>query len=307
MKKLASIILSMLMMISMIAGASAETFTGDDTGIGPVTVTLTVEDGKIVAAEVTGENETKGFGYEPIYEGKYAEAIVAAQGADIDNIASVTVTTNAVIAATKEAMVAAGLEEAEVVVVEDVTCDVVVVGAGGAGMAAALQLADNGVENIILIEKTGSTGGNTSRATGGMNAAESKYQGEREWKDATTAAVEKTIASAKENYGEQLADLIATVEEQLNAYKANPVGYFDSVELFALDTMVGGKGIKTSIWSWRSPPALPMRSTGWTPRTRACPTSAPWAALPSCVRTARPLTAPSTARPRRSAVTSSSS
>ena len=243
MKKLASIILSMLMMISMLAGASAETFTGDDTGIGPVTVTLTVEDGKIVSAEVTGENETKGFGYEPIYEGKYAEAIVAAQGADIDNIASVTVTTNAVIAATKEALVAAGLEEAEAVVVEDVTCDVVVVGAGGAGMAAALQLADSGVENIILIEKTGSTGGNTSRATGGMNAAMTKYQGEREWKDATTAAVEKTIASAKENYGEQLADLIATVEAQLNAYKANPVGYFDSVELFALDTMVGGKAI----------------------------------------------------------------
>ena len=243
MNKLVSIILSMLMIVGMIAGASAETFMGDDTGIGPVTVTLTVEDGKIVAAEVTGEGETKGFGYEPIYEGKYAEAIVAAQGADIDSIAGVTVTTNAVIAATKEAMVAAGLAQAEVVVVEDVTCDVVVVGAGGAGMAAALQLADNGVENIILIEKTGSTGGNTSRATGGMNAAGTQYQGEREWKDATTAAVEKTIASAKESYGEQLADLIATVEGQLEAYKANPVGYFDSVELFALDTMVGGKAI----------------------------------------------------------------
>ena len=243
MNKLVSIILSMLMIVGLIAGASAETFMGDDTGIGPVTVTLTVEDGKIVAAEVTGENETKGFGYEPIYEGKYAEAIVAAQGADIDSISGVTVTTNAVIAATEEALVAAGLKAAEVVVVEDVTCDVVVVGAGGAGMAAALQLADNGVENIILIEKTGSTGGNTSRATGGMNAAMTKYQTEREWKDATTAAVEKTIASAKENYGEQLADLIATVEGQLEAYKANPVGYFDSVELFALDTMVGGKAI----------------------------------------------------------------
>ena len=242
MKKLASILLALLMMTCCVL-ASAETFTGDDTGIGAITVTLTVEDGKITAAEVTGENETKGFGYEPIYEGKYAEAIIAAQGADIDNIAGATVTTNAVIAATEEALVAAGLAAAEVVVVEDVTCDVVVVGAGGAGMAAALQLADNGVENVILIEKTGSTGGNTSRATGGMNAAETKYQGEREWKDATTAAVEKTIASAKESYGEQLADLIATVEGQLEAYKANPVGYFDSVELFALDTMVGGKAI----------------------------------------------------------------
>ena len=48
MKKLASILLSVLMLTSVIAGASAETFTGDDNGIGPVTVALTVEDGKIV-------------------------------------------------------------------------------------------------------------------------------------------------------------------------------------------------------------------------------------------------------------------
>ena len=41
MKKLASILLSVLMLTSVIAGASAETFTGDDNGIGPVTVALT--------------------------------------------------------------------------------------------------------------------------------------------------------------------------------------------------------------------------------------------------------------------------
>ena len=62
MKKLASILISLLLVVSMIAGACADTFMGDDNGIGPVTVTLTVEDGKITDAVVTGENETKGFG-----------------------------------------------------------------------------------------------------------------------------------------------------------------------------------------------------------------------------------------------------
>mgnify|MGYP003391437700 CR=1 FL=1 len=81
-----------------------------------------------------------------LYEGAYAKMIVEAQGADIDVIANATVTSNAVIAATEEAMVAAGLMAAQTVVVEDVTCDVVIVGAGGAGMAAALQAADLGVE-----------------------------------------------------------------------------------------------------------------------------------------------------------------
>ena len=242
MKKLASIFLAMLM-LAMCAFACAETFTGEDAGIGAISVTLTVEGGKITAAEVTGETETKGFGYEPIYEGKYAEAIVAAQGAGIDAIAGVTVTTEAVIRATEKAMVAAGLMQAEEkAAAADVSCDIVIVGAGGAGMTAALQAVDCGVESVIVLEKTGSTGGNTSRATGGMNAAKTAAQDGNEWKEATTAAVEKTIASAKENYP-ALSELIATVEKQFEEYKANPVGYFDSAELFALDTMVGGKGI----------------------------------------------------------------
>ncbi|MBR2942371.1 MAG: flavocytochrome c, partial [Clostridia bacterium] len=57
-------------------------------------------------------------------------------------------------------------------------------------------------------------------------------------------AVEATIAKAKAaDYYEKIADLTAKVEEQFEAYKANPTGYFDSTELFALDTIVGGSGI----------------------------------------------------------------
>lgn len=242
MKKRVSMLLSALMLLGLFAGASAEEFTATAQGMmGEVRVTLTVEDGQITAAHVVGDQETKGIGYEPCADGTYAQAIVAAQSSEIDNISGATVTTNAVKEAAKKAMVAAGLAEAEDAAVEDTECDLVIVGAGGAGMAAALQAVDSGVESIIVLEKTGSTGGNTSRATGGMNAAKTSYQDERTWSDATTTAVEQTIASAKETYGEQIADLIAAVEEQFEAYKANPTGYFDSPELFALDTMVGGK------------------------------------------------------------------
>ena len=120
-----------------------------------------------------------------------------------------------------------------------------IVGAGGAGMTAALQAVDSGVNSVIIVEKGGSTGGNTSRATGGMNAAKTVYQDENEWSDATTTAVEKAIATAEEKYadGDKISNLTATVKEQFEAYKANPEGYFDSVELFALDTIIGGKGL----------------------------------------------------------------
>jgi len=243
MKKLASLMLALLMLTGVCA--SAETFTGTAMGNGgDVVVTLTVEDGKIAAAEVVGEQETKGIAYEQCADGTFAGLIVAAQGAEFDAIAGATVTSNAVKAATIKAMEAAGLVEAETVVVEDVTTDLVIIGAGGAGMSAALQAIDSGVESVIVVEKGGSTGGNTSRATGGMNAAKTVAQDENAWKDATTTAVEATIAKAKAaDYAEKIADLIAKVEEQFEAYKANPTGYFDSVELFALDTMVGGYGI----------------------------------------------------------------
>ena len=92
MKKFASILLSMLMATGAIAAASAETYTGTAQGIGEVSVTLTVEDGKITAAEVVGESETKGIGYEPCADGTFADAIVAAQGVDFDSISGATVT-----------------------------------------------------------------------------------------------------------------------------------------------------------------------------------------------------------------------
>lgn len=53
--------------------------------------------------------------------------------------------------------------------------DVVVVGSGGAGLAAAIQAHDLGA-NVVVIEKMSVIGGNTNKASAGMNAAETKFQ-----------------------------------------------------------------------------------------------------------------------------------
>ena len=86
-------------------------------------------------------------------------------------------------------------------------------------------------------------GGNSVRATGGLNAAKTKWQDENEFGE--DAGVEAKLATAKEKYADN-ADITAlaeTVEKQYADYQANPTGYFDSVELFELDTMIGGKGL----------------------------------------------------------------
>jgi len=87
-------------------------------------------------------------------------------------------------------------------------------------------------------------GGNSVRSTGGMNAAKTVYQDTNEFGE--EAGVEKTLKSAASYSGENaetIAELAATVQKQWDAYQANPTGYFDSVELFELDTMIGGKGL----------------------------------------------------------------
>ena len=53
--------------------------------------------------------------------------------------------------------------------------DVVVVGSGGAGLAAAIQAHDLGV-SVVVVEKMSVIGGNTNKASAGMNAAETKFQ-----------------------------------------------------------------------------------------------------------------------------------
>lgn len=125
----------------------------------------------------------------------------------------------------------------------DLNCEIVVVGAGGAGMVAALQAVENGAESVIIVEKSWLAGGNTIRSTGGMNAAMTPNQDNYEFK--ANAGVEKTLNTAEKSWADN-ADVMAlytVVKAQYDAYKANPEGYFDSVELMMLDTLIGGNGI----------------------------------------------------------------
>ena len=61
---------------------------------------------------------------------------------------------------------------------EEKTADVIVVGAGGAGLSAAIAATDNGAQNVIIIEKTNRTGGNLNLTSGSMSAAETSLQKE---------------------------------------------------------------------------------------------------------------------------------
>ena len=231
------------------AGVSGD-FTGTAKGFGgDVSVTLTLTDGAITGCTAEGKDETQGVGSEAI--AKMPGEIAESGSIAVDGVSGATVTSTAIKEAAAAALTAAGLNPDDYktavennAAAEDSTvdADVVVVGAGGAGMTAAITAAAEGKSGVILASQS-MVGGNSVRATGGMNAGKTVYQDENEFGE--SAGVEKTLKTAAEKYAdnETITALAKTVSEQWAAYQANPTGYFDSVELMELDTMIGGKGI----------------------------------------------------------------
>ena len=231
------------------AGVSGD-FTGTAKGFGgDVSVTLTLTDGAITGCTAEGKEETQGVGSEAI--AKMPGAIAESGSIAVDGVSGATVTSTAIKEAAAAALTAAGLNPDDYktavennATAEDSTvdADVVVVGAGGAGMTAAITAAAEG-KSVVILESQSMVGGNSVRATGGMNAGKTVYQDENEFGE--SAGVEKTLKTAAEKYAdnETITALAKTVSEQWAAYQANPTGYFDSVELMKLDTMIGGKGI----------------------------------------------------------------
>ena len=248
-KRLLSLALCLLLALSVVP-AMAETVTGTASAMGlngEVTVTVELTDGVITSVTAEGAQETPGIGSVAIEQ---LPALMAQNNTiNVDAVSGATITSNAILTAVREALKNAGvnpddyMEKPAEEALEDAEydADVVIVGAGGAGMTAALTAADQGLQ-VLVLESQDAVGGNTVKSTGGMNAAKTAYQDNNTF--AENAGVEKQLKAA-EGYADNqaVAALAKTVSEQYTAYQAAPEGYFDSVELFELDTIIGGKGL----------------------------------------------------------------
>ena len=232
------------------AGAASVTGTATAKGFGgDITVSLTVADGVITAATAEGADETEGVGSVALE--KLPAAMMEKNSIEVDTMSGATISSKAILEAAAAALESAGLTAADLksdaagsAEAEDVVydADVVVVGAGGAGMVSAITAADAG-KKVIILESQALVGGNSKLATGGMNAGRTPNQDENEFGEA--AGVEKTLEKAKKDYAdnEVITGLAETVAQQWAEYQKNPQGYFDSVELMKLDTLIGGKGV----------------------------------------------------------------
>ena len=187
MKRILAMLLATMLMVSALPVSAEEqltdgVYTASAQGNnGPVEVQVTVQDGKLADVTVLHSVETKGIGtaaFEIL-----TEKMVEVQTPNVDVVTSATLSSVALRLAVTDCLNQAGgvkklvaqpVEESEPDYAGS-TADFVVVGAGGAGIAAAITAAERGL-HVILLEKSDIIGGTTVTAAVGVNAGSSPIQ-----------------------------------------------------------------------------------------------------------------------------------
>ncbi len=148
--------------------------------ITPTKVAVTVDETKILSVEVLETSDNAGF-VDPVFE-KIPAQIVEDQSIAVDTVTGATMTSQAVLAGVAQALEEAGgnmaafnvAKQHEKAADEEYTVDTVVVGAGGSGTTAALRLVEGG-QNIIVLEKNGFVGGESTCSTGAMTYGSKRW------------------------------------------------------------------------------------------------------------------------------------
>ena len=164
-------LISLLAAAAVMTGsvAMAETYSATGNGYhGEMTVNVTIEDGKITDVELGDNHETNVVIDRAFPE--IRERILEANTADVDSVTAATFSSYAIKTAVADAMQQAGLEapkvamqNAEKTATERAaeSCDIVIVGGGPAGLAAAVSAKQtNADKNVILVEKLDILSGN---------------------------------------------------------------------------------------------------------------------------------------------------
>ena len=215
MKKYLSLILVLAMVLCMAAyGAApaqatqAGTYTpGTYTGVGAgkngdITVEVTFSAEKIERITVVSHSETPSLSDAAI--ANIPTQIVEAQSLGVDAVSGATYTSNGIVDAVADAVKQAGgdveaLKNVQIAagehVEEELTTDVVVVGGGGAGMSAAVRLAELG-QQVILFEKASFLGGAISVSGGNQVVMGAQLQADNGVED---DSVESMVADFEAN------------------------------------------------------------------------------------------------------------
>lgn len=219
---------------------TAGSYTGTGEGYnGPVSLKVTFTDSAIESIEIDSQRETNHIGT-PAYDIMFADA-VEANGSGIDSVSGATFTSRAVKEAINDAAEQAKVSDLAAFKKNTVkhepqapieeSYDVVVVGAGGAGMGAAVQAAQNG-DSVIVIEKNAEIGGNTVASGGQFQSAQKYLVWNAENPDATSGEYKGVSYDKVKSAAGNITVLKTILDWNEEPFDAS---YFDNVEFVAGD------------------------------------------------------------------------
>ena len=209
MKKLLKFFTALLISASLFACTSGKmsertvsfnpgTYSGEAQGFhGLIKLDVTVDKNTIKKIVITEHGETQGIGSNAVEQ--LPEKIIKEQSLAVDTISGCTVSSKAILAAVESALAVSGVDtallkkscaaKARLSGTKELNTQVLVVGAGGAGMTAALRASQKGLK-VLVIEKMAYVGGATAMSSSSTFAQGTRTQKE---KDSPEAAKEDLL------------------------------------------------------------------------------------------------------------------
>lgn len=228
MKKGLLVLLAIAVMMMALAGCAKKdeglyndgTYVGEGEGkYGVIKVEVTIQGGKIKEIKTLEHSETPGLS-DPVFEKLY-KSIVDKQTTEVDAVSGGTITSDGIKQAVADALSKAlkagavvtkpadttGTTEAAVQN-QDVEVDVLVIGAGGAGLTSAITAAENGAK-VILLEKLPFVGGNTQISATGITASDTILHKNQGISFTVEDHIKRTMETGKDVPNLELVTLLA--------------------------------------------------------------------------------------------------
>lgn len=245
-KRLIALVLCLTMLVAggaaMAEGQSYTpgTYEGKAQGMGgEVIVTMTFDANSITDVTAVGDNETPGIGSLALEQ--LPSVILEAQSLEVDAISTATATSTAILTAAKFCVdQAMGLKTGNDVVTDE-TADVIVVGAGAAGLSAAASAVESGA-SVIVLETNSFIGGAAGMSMGNLVDLRAESYTELERND---ASLEVYATLSEDFFPEPWKTDYIKLMEQIEEYTNNgkEKGRFVTIERIMVDHYKKGMGM----------------------------------------------------------------
>ncbi|WP_314062087.1 FAD-dependent oxidoreductase [uncultured Vagococcus sp.] len=220
---------------------------------GDIPMVVTLANNRIEDIEIDTSGESEGIA--DVVFTRIPKQIIEGQTLNVDILSGASVTSNGVIDGVAKAIKLAGSnpdilrkrpKAPSALETEDVAyaADVVVVGAGGAGLTAAAKVLQEG-KRVIVVEKFPAVGGNTVRTGGPMNAANPQWQNTFDAIPGESHTLEEIVAIDEGTIDEDYLEDFRALKTQIGTYLTETSNHhhylFDSELFYRIQTYLGGK------------------------------------------------------------------